>query len=138
MVNQVQLHVGMGPDPQGFKSFADKNGVKLQAWSPLGHGGSGSDEILKGNLTSSIGKKYGKSAAQVALKWLVSHNVSVATKSSNPKHLAENIDIFDFEFTPEELSALDNADFAKADTPSFLCDDTAESSQINRDSLYVV
>merc|ERR1711879_355284 len=96
------------------------------------------DEILKGNLTTSIGKAHGKSPAQVALKWLVSHKVSVATKSSNPEHLAENLDIFDFEFTPDEMTALDKADFAKADAPSFLCDDAAEFVQAVGDHPYVV
>ena len=68
MVNQVQLHVGMGADPQGFRTFAEKHEMVLQAWSPLGNGGHGSTEILSGNLTTSIGKKYGKSPVQVALK----------------------------------------------------------------------
>lgn len=130
MVNQVQFHVGMGPDPQGFKTFAEHHGVKLQAYSPLGAGGSGSDELLHGNLTTTIGKKYNKSSVQVALKWILSHNTSVSTKSSNPEHLAENLDIFDFDLNATELAALDAADFAKQNTPSFLCDD-ASSDMLN-------
>mmetsp|Transcript_31091 Transcript_31091/g.70689 ORF Transcript_31091/g.70689 Transcript_31091/m.70689 type:complete len:369 (+) Transcript_31091:69-1175(+) len=123
MVNQVQYHVGMHPDPQGFKTFAEQHDMVLQAWSPLGSGGHGSAELLKGNLTTSIGRKHGKSSVQIALKWIVSRNVSVATKSSNPEHLREDLDIFDFDLDHEDLQALDTADFAAKDTPSFLCSD---------------
>jgi diketogulonate reductase-like aldo/keto reductase len=123
MVNQVHYQVGMHPDPQGFRSFAEKKGIVLQAWSPLGSGGSGSEEIMRGNLTSSIAKKYGKSPVQVALKWIVAKNVSVSTKSSNPLHLAENLDIFDFQLQPEDTLALDEANFAADNDPSFLCRD---------------
>ncbi|OLP81785.1 Prostaglandin F synthase [Symbiodinium microadriaticum] len=129
MVNQVQLHVGMGADPQGFRSFAEKHQIVLQAWSPLGSGGHGSTEILSGNLTTSIGKKYGKSPVQVALKWIASHNVSIATKSSNKEHLKANTEIFDFKLSDEDLASLDAADFAKEDTPSFLCSDPAPSEE---------
>jgi len=129
MVNQVQYHVGMGPDPQGFRSLAQRKGIALQAWSPLGHGGHGSSDILSGNLTTSIGKRHGKTAAQVALKWILAQNVSVATKSSSPKHLREDLDLFDFELTQEDIASLNGADFAKADTPSFLCTDPAPAAE---------
>eukprot|EP00927_Polykrikos_kofoidii_P010044 TRINITY_DN1423_c0_g1_i4.p1 TRINITY_DN1423_c0_g1~~TRINITY_DN1423_c0_g1_i4.p1 ORF type:complete len:376 (-),score=70.98 TRINITY_DN1423_c0_g1_i4:54-1115(-) len=121
MVNQVQYHLGMGPDPQGFKSFAQERGIALQAWSPLGSGGSGDDDILHGDLTGTIGANHKKSNVQVALKWIIANNVSVATKSSNPVHLKENLDVFDFEFSDGEMQALNSADFNKKDTPSFLC-----------------
>jgi len=123
MVNQVQLHIGMGPDPQGFLSFAKKEGFVMQAWSPLGNGGHGNPEILSGNLTMGIAKAHGKSTAQVALKWLVSRGTAVATKSSSLEHLKEDIDLFDWELSADEMKALDSANFAMQDTPSFLCDD---------------
>jgi 2,5-diketo-D-gluconate reductase A len=128
MVNQVHYQVGMGPNPQGAKTLADERGIVLQAWSPLGMGGNGSRPIMNGTLTTSIAKKYGKSPVQVALKWIVSQNVSVATKSSNPVHLKENLDIFDFEFRAEDKLALDQADFAAKDEISFLCSDETPSS----------
>jgi len=127
MVNQVQFHAGMGSDPQGSRTFAEKNGVALQAWSPLGTGGSGSSDILHGKLTSSIGKKHGKSPVQVALKWILSHNVSIATKSSSKTHLAQDIDLFDFELDEDDMSQLDKATFSSKDTPSFMCSDAAET-----------
>jgi len=124
MVNQVMYHIGMGSDPQGFRSFAEKQGVVLQAYSPLGSGGKGSKEIIDGDLTTSIGKKHDRSAVQVALKWILAHNVSVTTKSSNPTHLANNLDLFDFELDEADMTALDKADFAPKYSPSFLCADS--------------
>lgn len=81
-----------------------------------------------GDLTSSIGKAHGKSAAQVALKWIVSHGVPVATKSNSAEHLKANLDIFDFNLTASELAQLDQARFGTA-TPSFLCTDEAREEQ---------
>lgn len=121
MVNQVQLHVGMGPDPQGFVSFAKSHNMVLTAWSPLGHGGKGTKEILSGNLTSGIGSAHNKSAPQVALKWLIQHGLSVATKSSNYDHLVQDLDMFDWDLSADDMKSLDAATFAKEDTPSFLC-----------------
>lgn len=123
MVNQVHFQVGMGPDPQGVRSLAEQKGMVMQAWSPLGMGGSGSDPIMHGNLTNSIAKKYNKSPVQIALKWIATKNVGVATKSSNPIHLQEDLDIFDFELRQEDIKALDEANFAAGDEPSFLCRD---------------
>jgi len=122
-VNQVQFHVGMSADPQSFISSNQARGITVQAWSPLGHGGHGSSEILHGPLTTSIGRAHGKSAVQVALKWIVSKGVAVVTKSLNPAHLKEDLDLFDFELSDAEVAALDAATFAKTDTPSFMCDD---------------
>jgi len=121
MVNQVQYHLGMGPDPQGFKSFAKKKGIVLQAWSPLG---SGADDILHSNLTTSIGTEHGKSSVQVALKWIQAQGVSMITKSLSEDHLRDNLDIFDWELSADELSQLNAANFS-TNTPSFLCDSQA-------------
>lgn len=123
MVNQVHYQVGMGKDPQGVKSCASSQGMVLQAWSPLGMGGHGSEEVLKGPLTTAIAQKHGKTAAQVALKWITSNGVAVAMKSSNEAHLKENLDLFDFELDAQDMVQLDAANFAANDTPSFFCDD---------------
>merc|ERR1719329_558831 len=119
MVNQFQMHVGMGKDPQGFLSYAKTNNMVAQAWSPLG---CGETEILTGKVTTEIAKAHGKSTAQVALKWLQYHGLAIATKSSSETHLAEDLDIFDWELTDDEMKSLDDAGFSK-DTPSFLCAD---------------
>lgn len=128
MVNQVHYQIGMGPDPQGFKSLAEKDGVVLQAWSPLGMGGKGSSDIMHGNMTTSIGKKHGKSAVQVALRWIVANGVSVSTKSLNPEHLRENLALFDFELDKQDMLELDKARLEEAGEPSFLCRDPDPSA----------
>eukprot|EP00927_Polykrikos_kofoidii_P050410 TRINITY_DN44328_c0_g1_i1.p1 TRINITY_DN44328_c0_g1~~TRINITY_DN44328_c0_g1_i1.p1 ORF type:complete len:348 (+),score=44.04 TRINITY_DN44328_c0_g1_i1:45-1088(+) len=125
MLNNVQFHLGMGPDPQGTRSFAEKNGMVLMAWSPLGHGGRGSVPIFSRALPMEIAKAHNKSGAQVALKWILSHNVTLTTKSANLEHLAEDIDLFDWELTPAQMAALDSDASARSeyDTPSFSCND---------------
>jgi len=124
MVNNVQFHLGMGPDPQGARSFAENRGMVLMAWSPLGHGGHGSTPFFLESLPVAIGKAHNKSGAQVALKWILSHNVTLTTKSADPKHLAEDIDLFAWDLSASELEALDaHSSTSDYDTPSFMCND---------------
>jgi len=84
-----------------------------------------STPIFSRALPTKIAQAHGKSGAQVALKWILSHNVSLTTKSGNPKHLTEDIDLFDWDLTTAEMAALDADHFARSqyDTPSFLCND---------------
>mmetsp|Transcript_31155 Transcript_31155/g.70842 ORF Transcript_31155/g.70842 Transcript_31155/m.70842 type:complete len:334 (-) Transcript_31155:84-1085(-) len=110
MVNQVGYHIGMGPDASGIKSFCDEKGVVLQAYSPLGNTPlrrGASPEILKGSFTTGLGKAHGKSSIQVALKWLVTHGIATITKSSNPEHLAQDLDLWSWNLTEAEMEAAD-------------------------------
>ena len=121
MVNQVQYHIGMGRDPDGFKSFADAHGVVLQAYSALGTSDSPDhDFILHGNLTRDIGAKYNKSPVQVALKYIVQQGIPAITKSANPSHLADDLDLFSWNLTADDVQALD-AYVDDHDHPSFAC-----------------
>lgn len=129
MLNNLQFHYGMGPDPQGTRSFAKKHDMVYMAWSPLGHG-EGSTPIYSRALPMKIGEAHNKSGAQVALKWILSHNATLTTKSSNPKHLAEDIDLFDWELTAAEMAAMDADRFAQYDTPSFLCNDPDPDAKV--------
>jgi len=115
-VNQVQYHVGMGVDPGGLKTYCDKNGILLEAYSPLGDG-----KLVSDALTAGIGKAHGKSGVQVALRWIVQHGWAVTTKSSNPAYLADDIDIFDWQLSSAEMAQLDAAT-TPAGKPSFMCD----------------
>lgn len=122
-VNQVQFHLGMGPDPMGFVSYHHKMGVQLQAYSVLGNNPqtkAPSQEILASNLTLSIAKAHGKSSVQVALKWVISQGVPAVTKSSSAEHLAEDLDLWSWNLTTDELDALNNMR-SPAGTPSFAC-----------------
>lgn len=122
MVNQIGYHIGMGPDPSGFRTLADKKGIVLQAYSPLGntpwkHGPN--EDILKGSFTTSLAQAHNKSNIQVALKWLVQHGVPTVTKSSNPVHLAQDIDLWSWNFTDAELEKADK--YKLFGLPSFAC-----------------
>ena len=105
MVNQVELH------PFFQQECAIKNmkelGVQPQAWGPFAEGQKG---IFTHPVFTSIGEKYGKSAAQVVLRWNVQRGVVVIPKSVHKNRMEQNIDIWDF-----ELSADDMAEIAKLD-----------------------
>lgn len=122
MVNQVQYHIGMGEDPEGFKSYADAHGFVLQAYSALATSSSEDhDFILNGNLTNSIATKHNKSAVQVALKYIVQQGIPAITKSSNLEHLASDLDIFSWNLTSSEMASLVAYRGKKTDNPSFAC-----------------
>ena len=96
-----------------IQSQMDRHGIVLQAFSPLGAGSTGSPrapELITGDLVTSIGAKYGKSGAQVSLRWLVQKGVPIAVESTSKAHLAADVDIFDFELAADDMAALDVAD----------------------------
>ena len=107
-INQVLYHVGVGPK-HPLQDAMDKFGVKLQAYSPLGAGTTGNPrtpELISGDLVTSIGAKYGKSGAQVSLRWLVQQEVPLACESTSKAHLSADLDIFDFELDANDMAAL--------------------------------
>jgi len=118
-VNQIQFHVGMGTDPIGVKSYADGKKIVTQAYSPLGNGGS---ELITGKLVSGIGAKYGKSGAAVSLHWLKQHGVPLSTKSTEEKHLADDLDAVagSWDLGGADLATLDAAT-SPSSRPSFIC-----------------
>lgn len=133
MVNQIQYHVGMGLDPKGFMTYARKRGVVVQAYGSLGNppldprDPGPSPVILHGNTTTGIGRAHNKSSVQVALKWLVDQGIPAVTKSSNPKHLAEDLELWSFNLTSDETAAL-NAMETPSGSPSFACGDHLDST----------
>mmetsp|Transcript_53309 Transcript_53309/g.100273 ORF Transcript_53309/g.100273 Transcript_53309/m.100273 type:complete len:320 (+) Transcript_53309:70-1029(+) len=119
MVNQVAYHIGMGADPSGFRSYAEKRGLVIQAYSPLGGMASLTKEILSGEFTTSLAKAHGKSTATIALKYLVQRGVPTITKSSNPVHLADDLDLWSWNLTDAEMAAADK--YHVFGMPSFAC-----------------
>lgn len=101
MVDQVELHPRLSQQP--LRQFCAANGIQIEAWSPLMQGG----ELLDHALLSQIGTKYGKSAAQVVLRWDIQHGIVTIPKSVTPARIAENAAIFDFELTAAEMAAID-------------------------------
>jgi len=97
-VNQMPYSLGHGSDP--VVSTDSALGVHVMAYSPLEIDLSDPDLVA-------IGSAHKKSAAQVALRWIVQHNVSIATQSTNADHLKEDAAIFDFELTKDEMAKLD-------------------------------
>lgn len=89
--------------------YMHKQGIVIEAWYPLG--GRGHTAALLGNETiSRIAKAHGKSSAQVILRWDLQNGVVVIPGSSNPNHIKENISIFDFELTPDDMAAINALD----------------------------
>lgn len=98
------IQVEMNPfyyDPE-LLLFCRNNGILLQAWGPLGRGRINDDDILV-----NIGRKHKKTPSQIAIKWIIQHGCVPLPGSKTPKHIKENIDIFDFLLTKEEMDMID-------------------------------
>ncbi len=110
-VNQVQYHIGMGmegPNATDDKQFCDEHGITYESFSPL-CGPCGKDahmELITGKMVTDIGKKYGKSGAQVSLKWQVQQGIPVIPRSDSVDHLLENIDLFNWKLSEEDMNTL--------------------------------
>ncbi len=88
-------------------SYIQGEDIAVMAWYPLGGRGH-QKELFADPVLNAIAQKHGKSVAQVMLKWNVQHGVIVIPGSSNPKHQVENISIFNFELTEDEMNAIDS------------------------------
>lgn len=109
-VNQIQLSPYATRDTS--RAFDAEHGIATESWSPIG--GSG-DDLRSDPTVVGIGEKYGKSATQVVLRWHVQLGLIVIPKSANPGRIAENIDIFDFQLTVDEVAAISALDQGEAD-----------------------
>ena len=99
MVNQLQCNPMI--QQTGIEPLLAETGTKMMAWGPLG--GQGASGIVQSELLAEIGSKYGKSAAQVALRWLTQRGIVAIPKSSHKERMAQNLDIFDFKLTTEDM-----------------------------------
>ena len=86
-----------------LKELLDKEGIFIQAWYPLGHGDK---TLLEEPLFTELGAKYGKSNAQIILRWHVQAGNIVIPGSRNPAHIKDNFNIFDFELTADEMAKI--------------------------------
>ncbi len=102
MVNQLQCNPLV--QQQGIEPVLAEYGTRMMAWGPLG--GEGAEGVVKNGLLASIGKGYGKSAAQVALRWLIQRGIVAIPKSSHVERMRQNLDIFDFTLTDEEMKRI--------------------------------
>ena len=100
-VLQTELHP-YHQEPE-LKAFLKESGIVPQAWYPLGHGDKA---LLQEPLFAELGKKYGKSAPQVILRWHIQSGNIVIPGSKNPEHIKVNFDLFDFDLTGEEMQKI--------------------------------
>jgi len=102
MVNQLQCNVMA--QQNDIQPILQETNTRTMSWGPLG--GQGVDGIVKSELLASIGQKYGKSAAQVALRWLTQRGIVAIPKSSHIERMQQNFDIFDFSLTKEDMDKI--------------------------------
>ncbi len=112
-VNQVELHPFFAQVE--LRRFHDRLGIVTQAWSPIGgvlrrRGEGGGGDVLDHPVVAGLARKYGKTPAQVVLRWHLEHGIAAIPKSVRPERIRENIDIFDFRLAPEEVAAIDALD----------------------------
>jgi diketogulonate reductase-like aldo/keto reductase len=100
MVNQVEYHPLL--TQQELRAFCRENGIQLEAWSPLMQGKNLQDPVLV-----EIGQKYGKSPAQIVLRWDLQNEVVTIPKSTNEERIRQNMDVFDFELSSDDIAVLD-------------------------------
>ena len=115
MVNQLQCNVMI--QQTGIEPILAGTDTKMMAWGPLG--GQGAEGVVKNPLLAEISAKYGKTAAQVALRWLTQRGIVAIPKSSHKERMAQNFDIFDFRLTPEEMAQISSLNQHDTGTVNF-------------------
>ena len=99
MINQLQCNPLI--QQQEIEPLLNDFGTRMMAWGPLG--GQGVEGVVKSDLLAGIGKNYGKSAAQVALRWLTQRGIVAIPKSTHRERMEQNINIFDFKLSDDEM-----------------------------------
>ncbi|MGN0329375.1 MAG: aldo/keto reductase [Lachnospira sp.] len=101
MVNQMETHIFN--QQKNLKEWADKYNIQLEAWAPFGEGRGGT---FDNPVISEIGAKYGKTTAQIMLRWNIQRGVVVIPKSTHVQRMEENFNVFDFELSNEDMAAI--------------------------------
>ena len=115
MVNQLQCNALA--QQTCIEPIHAEFGTKVMAWGPLG--GQGAEGIVKSEVLAAIGAKYGKTAAQVALRWLTQRGIVAIPKSSHKERMAQNIDIFDFSLSDDDMAQIAKMNQHDAGTRDF-------------------
>lgn len=98
-INQIEFHPGYWQ--RELTEFCKKQGIVVESWSPLARG-----QVFGNELLESIANKHNKSVAQICLRWVIQHKVVVIPKSTTPKRIEENINVFDFELSAKEMEQI--------------------------------
>ena len=107
MVNQMETHPLN--QQKTLKEWADKYDIRLEAWAPFGEGRNG---LFENEVLKAIGQKYGKSSAQVMLRWHIQRGVIVIPKSVHKERMIENLNVFDFRLDENDMSQISQLDTA--------------------------
>jgi diketogulonate reductase-like aldo/keto reductase len=99
IANQIEVHPFL--DQHKVLAACKKHGISVTAYCPIARGRIPGSDVL-----DRIGKAHGKSEAQVALRWLAQQGIVPIPRSSNPQHLADNLDVFDFELSEAEMAEI--------------------------------
>ena len=100
-VNQIEFHPGYWQSE--LTDYCKKQNIAVESWSPLARG-----EVFGNEVLEAISWKHNKSVSQVCLRWVIQHDVIVIPKSASPKRMEENIDLFGFELSVEEMEQINN------------------------------
>lgn len=121
-VNQVELHPFFGQ--AGALANMEDLGVQPQAWGPMAEGRHG---IFTHEVLTGIGDKYGKSAAQVALRWNVQRGVAIIPKSIHRERMEQNLNIWDFSLSNADMHAIDALDLGRSEIIDHSAAETAKN-----------
>lgn len=108
-VNQVEVHPFF--QQNDAKAVMDEYGVKMEAWGPLSEG---ANNIFQNKLLEDIAKKYNKTVAQVILRWHIERDVIIIPKSVRKERMEENLNIYDFSLSQEDMNLIATLDLGKS------------------------
>jgi 2,5-diketo-D-gluconate reductase A len=111
VVNQIELHPLL--QQKALRDYHQTHGILTESWSPIAQGG----ELLENPILKDIGARHGKTAAQVILRWHIQLGLVVFPKSVTPARIKENIDVFDFKLSNEDMAAIASLDAGKRRGP---------------------
>ncbi len=100
VINQIEFHPHLTQEE--VRHFCKENGIQVEAWSPLMNG-----SLLEEELIQQLASKYSKTPAQIVLRYDVQHGVVTIPKTMTPARMTENLHVFDFALTDEEMAQLD-------------------------------
>ncbi|WP_345436890.1 aldo/keto reductase [Actinoallomurus vinaceus] len=103
-VNQIELHPYL--QQEELRAFHAEHGIATEAWSPLAQGGT----LLKDDAVTRLAAEHGRTPAQIVLRWHVQIGNVVIPKSVTPSRIRENIEVFDFELSDDDLAAIARLD----------------------------
>ena len=103
VLNQIELHPGLLQTE--LRDYGKAHDIRIESWSPIG-GSRGS--VLDNPVLIELANKHGKSTAQIAIRWHIQNNLIVIPKSVKEERIQENFDVFDFELSPEDITAIND------------------------------